>query len=323
MAKSNTAQVVARTSTSVSFNLYSNHSTGPENENAPFSFMVAGQAFGTPPPPPAANDGAVVNLTSQSIAPATPTLLSFPTVVRDDGSFWTSLANSRLTVTMAGWYAIGTTMKWSAGGGNPSIELRLNGTTVFPMGTIEPLFITQPEVNGYLSRYCDAGDYFEVRVTQNTTPPVSLTVLNAYFSIVSLTATGAIVDNTSQQNISNSTTTALAFQAAIRDDNSFWSGGANTRLTAPATGWYLIGFAISWGGVSGANARIAELRLNGTTYFPIISVNALSTVVNTLESGYLQYYCTAGDYFEVAVWQNSGVTLPINTPSYFYMVELT
>jgi hypothetical protein len=115
----------------------------------------------------------------------------------------------------------------------------------------------------------------------------------------------------------------VAFQNAIRDDASFWSSGDNTKLTAPSTGWYLIGFSLSWSGVSAANARIAELRLNGTTSFPIISVNALTAAVATRQSGYLQYYLTAGDYFEVAVWQNSGIILPINTPSYFYMVELT
>jgi hypothetical protein len=319
----NAAQIVSRTSSSVTINIYSNHNTGPADENAPFSFMVAGPASGTVPPP-ITNEGAVAQQSSQSIPVSTPTLLNFPALVRDDGDFWSAGDDTRLTVTIAGWYVIGTTMKWSAGSGNPSVELLLNGTTAFPMGIVEPLFITKPEVNGYLAYYCSPGDYFQVRVTQVSSPAVTLVVSSGFFSIASLTATGAIVDNTSTQSISNSTTTALAFQNAIRNDgSSFWSSGANTRLTVPTTGWYLIGFAISWGGVSGANARIAELRLNGTTSFPIISVNALSTVVNTLESGYLQYYCTAGDYFEIAVWQNSGVTLPINTPSYFYINKLT
>lgn len=40
----NSAQVVSRTTTSMTVNVYSNHNTGPSLENAPFSIMVAGQA---------------------------------------------------------------------------------------------------------------------------------------------------------------------------------------------------------------------------------------------------------------------------------------
>ncbi len=40
----NSAQVVSRTTTSMTVKVYSNHNTGPEAEDAPFSIMVAGQA---------------------------------------------------------------------------------------------------------------------------------------------------------------------------------------------------------------------------------------------------------------------------------------
>jgi hypothetical protein len=137
-----------------------------------------------------------------------------------------------------------------------------------------------------------------------------------------MTIQGAFVNNTGAQNILNSTTTLLAFQNVVRDDDSFWSSGANTRLTAPNDGWYLIGFALVWD-TNGANARIADLKLNGTAFFPISAINALSLGVPTRQSGFVQYYLTAGDFFEVAVWQNSGTTRTVNTPAYFYMMELT
>jgi hypothetical protein len=137
-----------------------------------------------------------------------------------------------------------------------------------------------------------------------------------------MTIQGAFVNNTGTQSINHATTTALIFQHVVRDDASFWSSGANTRLTAPNDGWYAIGFALIWD-TNGANSRIAELRLNGVTSFPISAVNSLSFSVPTRQSGYLQYYLTAGDFFEVTVWQNTFVARTVNTPSYFYMMELT
>jgi hypothetical protein len=50
----NSAQVIDRTSTSVTVKIYSNNNTGPEAEDAPFSIMISGQAEAVPmePPPP-------------------------------------------------------------------------------------------------------------------------------------------------------------------------------------------------------------------------------------------------------------------------------
>ncbi len=47
----NAAEIVSRTTTSVTIKIYSNHTTGPEAEDAPFSFAVAGLASGTIAPP--------------------------------------------------------------------------------------------------------------------------------------------------------------------------------------------------------------------------------------------------------------------------------
>jgi hypothetical protein len=131
---------------------------------------------------------------------------------------------------------------------------------------------------------------------------------------------GAEVRNKLSPNIPNNTTTAFPFGTLIRDDANFWDTTNNTKLTAPSTGWYAIGACLIWQAEFSTGGRITELRLNGTTYFPNQACNS-SPVRPIEQTCFLLYYCTAGDYFEVTVYQNQGATVPI-APAVFYMIKL-
>jgi hypothetical protein len=127
-----------------------------------------------------------------------------------------------------------------------------------------------------------------------------------------------MVQRNTSQSISDKTTTALAFPNLIRDDASFWSSGANTRLTVPSTGWYLVGACIQWDGNS-SGGRILEIRVNGNNYFPNQAWAAIN--LGTRQNAYVQFYATAGDYFEATVYQNALDTRTVDL-AYFYIAKL-
>lgn len=139
------------------------------------------------------------------------------------------------------------------------------------------------------------------------------------------TVKGCVVRRTTSQNVLELTTTPLNYNTIIRDDANFttsWSGGNGTRLTAPYNGWYSVFANCHWNEsvLTGSNGRIMELRLDGTTYFPTQCFP--NVAVNARQSASMMYYLTAGQYFEVTTYQDSGSTRTILT-TYFGLVHMS
>lgn len=118
------------------------------------------------------------------------------------------------------------------------------------------------------------------------------------------------LNRTTNQAIGTTTTfSAVTWQAAVWNVGAMWSSGTNpNRITVPLTGIYKLGVNIPWTN-NGSGRRAVGWRANGpgTTFNLQIQE---STGVDTVNgSEYIQL--TAGDYVEIMVFQDSGVSLNV------------
>lgn len=120
--------------------------------------------------------------------------------------------------------------------------------------------------------------------------------------------------------------TVLAFNQERSDAGDLHSTVTNnSRLTAPITGWYMIGGHVRFAAAAGGN-RQALIRLNGTTFIAPYQAASLGAAANPDFSVVTAYQMTAGDYVEVVVFQDSGGAINVlsaaNFSPEFWMIRL-
>lgn len=244
--------------------------------------------------------------TNQSIGSGSDTALSFTTTVRDDTSYFSVGSPTRLTAPTTGWYVITASIAWEAFGQNRrKTKLRKNGSTVYYCQSYEFGGGEVSRAGGSMTLYLTAGDYIEVLVWQDSGSNHNVTA--ASFSMVRISEQhGAHVHTTSNKSIANNSVTAVSFDAAVQDDNSFWSGGSPTKLTVPTgqDGWYVMSQANQWQSNTG-NSRTTEFRVNGSTIYRGHTSRVTSAIDHHTGSSFATYLA-AGDYVEVIAFQAFG-----------------
>jgi hypothetical protein len=120
---------------------------------------------------------------------------------------------------------------------------------------------------------------------------------------------GARLWNTTTQNISNATNTAITFDSESYDTNTYHSTATNTsRLTVPSTGYYRLDAEILFD-ANATGGRFLSIKKNNTTEIAYVEVGAATqATVGTSVSISCQISATASDYFEVLAYQTSGGT---------------
>ena len=110
-------------------------------------------------------------------------------------------------------------------------------------------------------------------------------------------------NRTSAQSVAHGTDTAIQFNAADTFDTAAMHDPAsnNTRVTAPATGIYVVMMQLYW--ASGGAAMIPKLRVNGTTEIGSIREDQAGTLNQQSVS---TWKFTTGDYVEAVAFQFSG-----------------
>jgi hypothetical protein len=104
------------------------------------------------------------------------------------------------------------------------------------------------------------------------------------------------------------TETALQFATNQFNEGGLWSSGANTKMTAPVAGKYLVCAGVDWNNSVTSGYRILKIRVNGgTTYYANTMTSLSSSEIIQTVSDIVSL--NAGDYVEAAVLQNSGSTL--------------
>jgi len=133
--------------------------------------------------------------------------------------------------------------------------------------------------------------------------------LNLEGSIRRSTAVGGLVYRSSDQNVSNTTWTALQFTSPRFDPEGMFSNGTPSRLTCSLSGLYLaVGNAVFASNSTGI--RLAVLKVNGALWAGGASTPALSASDTHLSAAAL-LVLNEGDYVECLVSQTSGSALAL------------
>ncbi len=140
-------------------------------------------------------------------------------------------------------------------------------------------------------------------------------ISNVQWQLATL-ASDAFVFNTTAQTITTGVSTIIDFDSENFDDNNYHDNSTNnSRLTTP-TGTTRISLSaqVAFASDSTGNRQIILLK-NGAGFFgaPKLRINAVSGAVTELNisSGPLNVIAT--DYFDIAVFQNSGGDLDVQS----------
>jgi hypothetical protein len=137
-------------------------------------------------------------------------------------------------------------------------------------------------------------------------------------SIKDVTHLGAKVHRNSGQSLNNTTLTAIQFNNETYDTDACHDNATNnTRLTAPFTGYYLVGGHAQFE-ANATGVRLLTVGVNGTVGLDNVQWPAPSgagITANADVSTVLQL--TAGDYVELFAWQNSGGTLNVELANFW------
>jgi hypothetical protein len=121
---------------------------------------------------------------------------------------------------------------------------------------------------------------------------------------------GAKVSRSSAQSVSDSTATGIQFSTEEWDDNNYFSSGANTRITIPAAGKYMITGKVKFE-ANTTGYRSVFFFLNGTTNIhneidiPVTGRKTKIILAPTV------FEFAANDYIELYVFQTSGGALDL------------
>ena len=118
---------------------------------------------------------------------------------------------------------------------------------------------------------------------------------------------GARVFDSGTQGVTGPGTTVLTFDSERYDTDAYHDTGSNTsRLTAPSTAKYGIGFNLSLGnGAMSTFNWFVELLLNGTTVIGALKQWIVSDPM--IVSLHVEYALSAGDYVEIRVSHDNGM----------------
>jgi hypothetical protein len=125
---------------------------------------------------------------------------------------------------------------------------------------------------------------------------------------------GARVYHNANQSINDSAVTTLAFNSERYDTDTIHDNVTNnSRLTCKTAGKYLICFTISFA-VNATGDRSINVMLNGATNLGSNRCKP-TAATSTIIMGAAVYSLAVNDYVEIAVWQNSGGALNVESGS--------
>ena len=139
---------------------------------------------GSPSVTNAAYGAVAKRTTTQAVATATPTAISFNSEVRDDGGFYSSANPTRFTAVVDGWCVFSGTCHWAgANSYGRRLYARLNGTTeISGTSVISDADHNDPRQNVTGVYYLSSGDYIEFMLDQNSGRTINIQA-NSYGGI--------------------------------------------------------------------------------------------------------------------------------------------
>jgi hypothetical protein len=159
-----------------------------------------------------------------------------------------------------------------------------------------------------------AGTNGHVLTADSTVSPTGL----KWAALPSSTPTfvGARVTNATQQTIATATNSILTYTQETYDTDGFHDNSTNTsRFTIPAgkAGKYMINYIGLWSSADNTLARNVSLLKNGSNI--LLKTFGLNTRDDLGMSLTSVQNASVGDYFEIQVYQSSGINIDINKSS--------
>lgn len=129
---------------------------------------------------------------------------------------------------------------------------------------------------------------------------------------------GCMLTKSGTQSLDAATFTPITFDGEVYDTDSFHSTSTNTsRMTAPSTGYYLVGGSVAIENLPDAKTSIVTIYKNGSSVNGYGQSRDLSSMANGLPVTHISAVIplTAGDYVELIGYQNSSGALNCRTSS--------
>lgn len=303
------------------------------SDYTPVFSAMALETIETPRPLGQSSGARARNSTTQSVLTSSITFLATNTEVYDTDNLYTTALNTRFTVPKSGRYNVGAHANFQANAtGFRQIGWRINGSSYVIVDTLMAAASAgnPTRIENLQTLELNAGDYIEPWVWQDST--ITLTVVGEMWIEATQTyeiaagGSGARVNRTTNQTITNNVETAISFSNERWDTDGYWNVAQPTRLTIPKTGRYTVGGAVRWAS-NATGYRQVLLRVNGTSYIGTKNDQAITAGVH-----YIQVTSTwefsAGDYIELDVVQNSGGALDVqvqasDSPEFWIIAEET
>jgi len=178
----------------------------------------------------------------------------------------------------------------------------LIGSVTFPVGQNAAVFANAGSPGAAV--ILKPGDILELRAPPGSPADSALADISLRLFGDGESFRGAVARLTANESVANATTTAIPWDSTIEDVGGFWSGANPTRLTVP-TGVARVRVTgnITWDSNTNGK-RIVWIDKNGVPFVGQAVSSSGSNTRQNLTSGPIAV--SAGDYFELKTFQNSG-----------------
>jgi hypothetical protein len=267
---------------------------------------------------------------SQSISDSTWTIVDFNDKVFDDNNAVTTGGSWKFTAPVAGKYQINANVRFSpSASGNRVLGIFKNGVGDILDIENSPSGTGDCFIQGSTLLDLDAGDYIDVRVSQNSGGSLSIGVnadqnLVSIFKISEMGTTpsdnGVVAakyhNDSASQSISSGVKTIVDFDLKDFDTNNAVTTGGSWKFTAPVAGKYSIDTAVHFA-ANATGTRELHVHVNGSwiTYLANMEAPAAG---GAIVNGSILLDLQAGDYFDIRATQNSGSPINIGAANTTY-----
>lgn len=122
-----------------------------------------------------------------------------------------------------------------------------------------------------------------------------------------------MVTKIAAQTIATASYVAIAFDSELKDTATMHDNSTNpSRITVPSAGIYLVTGCVEFD-LNAMGERVVAIRRNGTTVASNQNLGTGDIYDKVSISAIVE--CTAGQYIELFVWQNSGDNLDLRVVS--------
>jgi hypothetical protein len=268
--------------------------------------------------------------TNQSIPNSAATIVSLDTADHNTDTMYSGATPTRLTIKTPGLYLVSANVEWAAnavGSRNAWIQVNGNALDRIVETMVDASGAGDSRLNLSQIRRLSAGDYIELAVYQSSGGSLNIATTTNQSNVFSATWLGGPSQTIDERGVSlaaarrnsvlaipNGAVTVVPLNVSDQDTDGMYDS-TNGRLVCKSPGRYRVSLnGIDWQ-TNSTGYREVYIRKNGTIVAVSDWVPAVAggTGVNFQPPFGTEITLAAGDYVDVAVYQNSGTTVNIGS----------